>query len=69
MHYAHNALGQRVFKTDIIYSAGTASSPTTQNGQKDQQANQPRITLLGDEDGDEDLQAKPSGLLQTFKDY
>ena len=69
VHYAHNALGQRVFKTDIIYSAGTASSPTTQNGQKVQSANQPRITLLGDEDGDEDLQGKPSGLLQTFKDF
>ncbi|MFY3384381.1 hypothetical protein ACOQFS_09595, partial [Paracidovorax sp. MALMAid1276] len=62
VHYAHNALGQRVFKTDVIYSAGTTASQT-------QSAHQPRIALLGDEDDDEDLQGQSGGLMQTLKNY
>ncbi|KQO27227.1 RHS repeat-associated core domain-containing protein [Acidovorax sp. Leaf78] len=72
VQYAHNALGLRVFKTDVLAGASTTNTNTTSK------AGQPRITLLGDEDDEQDQEQNstntpsaqgPGSLLQDAKNF
>ncbi|WP_158550291.1 MULTISPECIES: RHS repeat-associated core domain-containing protein [unclassified Simplicispira] len=54
--YAHNALGQRVFKTEPLYTASTQSTGKNLNN------------LLADDD-EEDPQAKQPGLIQQLVNF
>ena len=76
VQYAHNALGLRVFKTDVLAGASTTNTNTTSK------AGQPRITLLGDEDEEQDQPGTnspsaqgtqgasgPGSLLQNAKNF
>ncbi|KQO19472.1 hypothetical protein ASF16_05640 [Acidovorax sp. Leaf78] len=64
VQYAHNALGLRVFKTDMLAS-GTSNSTTANN-----KTGPAQITLLGD-DGEEQSATglQPTGLLKDLQNF
>ncbi|MFI8615999.1 RHS repeat-associated core domain-containing protein [Acidovorax sp. NPDC077693] len=64
VQYAHNALGLRVFKTDVLAS-GTSNSTTANN-----KTGPAQITLLGD-DGEEQSATglQPTGLLKDLQNF
>nr|WP_255354973.1 RHS repeat-associated core domain-containing protein [Acidovorax sp. Leaf78] len=69
VQYAHSALGLRVFKTDVLAGASTSTSQGSTNTTTTK-ADQPRITLLGD-DGEEQSATglKSTGLLQDLQNF